>query len=275
MLKSESRIYTYLKKHLDFQRKGEKLGLSKSDYFNLLRYPGGYSQRTTIKFTGATTHFTSPYWLLHSIQEIFVDEVYKFSPTRVDPRIIDCGANIGLAAIYFKRLCPGARVIAFEPDPTIFELLQANLHERGYDDVEIINRAVWIEETVRRFEREGNLGGRFVDGTASDSEVSEVNANRLRDYLNEEVEFLKIDIEGAEYDVLRDCADRLGNVANLFVEYHVRPTEEQRLDEILLWIRNAGFRYYISEAAKNQLHPFVIKRGGVYDMQLNISCYRP
>jgi hypothetical protein len=101
-----------------------------------------------------------------------------------------------------------------------------------------------------------------------------VRAIRLRDLMDERIDFLKIDIEGAEYDVLGDCADKLENVENLFVEYHVRSSEEQHLDEILSWIRRAGFRYYINAAADNQAHPFVSKGGEVYEMQLNISCYR-
>src|SRR5690606_29753371 len=53
--------------------------------------------------------------LLHSLKEIFVEEVYKVQ-LRPNPLIIDCGANIGLSVIYFKRHFPDARVIAFEPD---------------------------------------------------------------------------------------------------------------------------------------------------------------
>jgi hypothetical protein len=63
----------------------------------------------------------------------------------------------------------------------------------------------------------------------------------LRDLLDSPVDFLKIDIEGAEYAVLKDCRDRLQNVRNLFVEYHAAPDEPQRLNEMLSWFSEAGF----------------------------------
>jgi FkbM family methyltransferase len=274
MCKPLTRAKRFVAKHVDYHRKWKDAGLSKAEYFKLLRYPGGYLQPTTVDFRGSVTHFVSPLWFLHSVQEIFVDEVYKFAPERSDPTIIDCGANIGLSAIYFKSNCPDAKVIAFEPDPSVFELLQKNVKERKLAAVDTRNAAVWIDDSRLTFEVEGALGGRLSDTVADGRTQIGVQAFRLRDLLESPVEFLKIDIEGAEYEVLKDCRDRLQNVANLFVEYHAAPNEPQHLSEILSWLSNAGFRYYISEASRLQPHPFISKGGGVFEMQLNISCYR-
>jgi len=121
---------------------------------------------------------------------------------------------------------------------------------------------------------EGALGGKLSDAAGDGRQQIEVQAFRLRDLLDSPVDFLKIDIEGAEYAVLKDCRDRLQNVRNLFVEYHAAPDEPQRLNEMLSWFSEAGFRYYISEASQLQPHPFISRGGDVFEMQLNISCYR-
>jgi hypothetical protein len=57
---------------------------------------------------------------LHGYQEIFEEECYSFNASSSYPFIIDCGSNIGLSIIYFKRQYPNARIIGFEPDPMIF-----------------------------------------------------------------------------------------------------------------------------------------------------------
>ena len=263
----------FVAKHLDFHRRWKKVGFSKAEYFKLLRYPGGHLQPSTAIFGGHATHFASPSWFLHSVQEIFIDEVYRFRPSRRDATIIDCGANIGLGVIYLKSLCPEARILAFEPDPSLCDLLTRNVQARDLTDVEVRNNAVWIDESRLSFNADGALGGRLSEDHSARRQI-EVEAVRLREFLNKRIDFLKIDIEGAEYAVLRDCRDRLTNVENLFVEYHVGSREEQRLDELLAWFSDAGFRYYISEASQLQRHPFVSKGADVFEMQLNIWCYR-
>lgn len=269
------KIQDYIKKQVYFYKDKNKLNLSKSDYFKLLRYRADYKQPMSVKFKGNITHFSSPFWFLHSIEEIFLDEVYKFFPSREDALIIDCGANIGLSVLYFKQICPNAKIIAFEADPYVFEFMEKNIKAFALSDVDLLNKAVWTEDSKLEFDAEGTVGGRLGLGEIEIKNKIEVESIRLRDYLDKKIDFLKIDIEGAEYKVLKDCADKLHNVENLFLEYHILSSEEQNLDEILLWLRNAGFRYYIKEAWENQKYPFVSKKGTVYEMQLNISCYRP
>jgi FkbM family methyltransferase len=267
------KVGTFLGKHLDFHRRWKNVGFSKAEYFKLLRYPGGYLQPSTVMFGGHPTHFASPSWFLHSVQEIFIDEVYRFLPSRRDALIIDCGANIGLSVIYFKSVCPAATILAFEPDPSLCDLLTKNIQGRDLNGVEVRNNAVWIDDARLRFDADGALGGKISYDHSAGRQI-EVQAIRLRDFLDRRIDFLKIDVEGAEYAVLKDCRDRLTKVENLFVEYHVASSEEQRLDEILTWLSDAGFRYYISGASQLQRHPFVSKGAGVFEMQLNIWCYR-
>ncbi|MET0394928.1 MAG: FkbM family methyltransferase [Chitinophagaceae bacterium] len=218
---------------------------------------------------------TDAFWFLHSLKEIFEEEVYKFECTGPAPRILDCGANIGLSAIYFKRLFPQARITAFEPDEAIAGMMRHNLAAFGYTDVAIQQTAAWTENTILKFNATGGLGGTLVEGNAAAEKVVEVKAVRLRDYLDEKVDFLKIDIEGAEADVLKDCADKLYNVERLFMEYHSAPGKPQELGELLGILKQAGFRIYIKDAWNNLPYPFLHNHyQPFYDLQLNIFAYR-
>lgn len=207
------------------------------------------------------------------IHELLLEEVYRFRSSRPDPKILDCGANIGLSIIYFKHLYPEAEIVAFEPDPQIFNILTENVRTFNFSGVTLRREAVWKEDGELNFVPDGGFGGRTepVAGTAA---ATAVKAVRLRDLLGQPVTLLKIDIEGAEAAVIEDCRDHLGNVERLFVEYHGRRDEPQQLGEMLGHLKGAGFRYHLKEAT-GIAHPFLPEeRDGAFDLQLNIFASR-
>jgi FkbM family methyltransferase len=216
---------------------------------------------------------SDPYWFLHTFDEIIHNEIYKFKVADNKPKIIDCGANIGLSIIYFKYLYPEARITGFEPDPDIFEMLKRNLQSCDHADINLYNCAVWSKNTTLSFQPDGSVGGRVVNDSSKKS-VIKVEAVRLRDFLDEPLDFLKIDIEGSEYQVLRDCGDRLNNIQNLFVEYHGGVHDSHDLHDVLRIISSAGFRYHIKESWPIN-HPFIKDtRRSTYYSLLNIFAYR-
>lgn len=268
-------MYMFFKNNIYFLKNKSKYPLSIKTYNELSQYGTGARELRTVAFNSKAIEFTSPFWFLHSVDEIFVQEVYKFLSSNPAPYIIDCGANIGLSVLYFKKMFPDAKIVAFEADPLIFGSLKRNVSQYGYSDVTLVNAAVWTEETTLTFHSEGSVGGKLELGNKAENPV-EVPAIRLMEYLKATpVDFLKIDIEGAEYDVLKDCVGSLQNIKNLFIEYHVMPDEPQHLHEMLQWISTAGFKYYIKEAWNNMDHPFMKTFKHYYQMQLNIFCYRP
>jgi FkbM family methyltransferase len=175
---------------------------------------------------------------LSSYKSIFTDRVYHFISNTECPRILDCGANIGLASIYLRSVFPKAIITAFEPDPIISVLLKKNLASAN---VEVIEAAVWNQGGEISFKADGADGGCVAPNQVG----CRVPAIRLADWLHEPVDFLKIDIEGAELPVLRDCRDLLKFVQNIAVEYHEFSNGSQNLDELLRILSENGFRYHL------------------------------
>ena len=211
-----------------------------------------------------------------SYNEIFKRGIYRFETPIESPLIIDCGANIGLSVIYFKRLFPTARITAFEADPAVFEVLSWNIRSLGIDGVQLHNKAVWNEETTLDFFSEGADAGRVTAAESNQTKTRRVEAVRLKDFLRHDsrIALLKMDIEGAETTVLRDCASQLLNVDKVFVEYHSFENQRQELHELLSILDCAGFRVYASPVAYAE-QPFVKRE--VYlgmDMQMNIFATR-
>jgi FkbM family methyltransferase len=225
----------------------------------------------TIKLFNNELTFYSREELLHSLTEIFVDEIYKQN-VQNSPFIIDCGANIGLSVIYLKQLMPNAEIIAFEPDKVNFELLKKNIESFRLSNVEIRQQAVWIKNTSLNFNSEGSLMSKITYETSPNSTI--VDAIRLKDVMIGEIDFLKIDIEGAEYKVLVDIQERLHLVKNIFLEYHGKFNQNHELNEMLQIITKFGFQYYIKEATNKYPTPFMRAPSPDYDVQLNIFGFR-
>lgn len=255
----------------------------RNPYKNLLTYKEYLRVRLMSRFSMSSTKllehkvsFSDNLGFLHSLEEIFVDEQYKFFTSKKDPYIIDCGSNIGISIVYFKQLYPLSKIVAFEPDEAIFNLLRRNIESFGLTNVDLQNSAVWTSDTILQFFPEGSLAGSLVTNTGTEKAIS-VKATDLKTFLkSKEIDLLKIDIEGAENEVLFHIADELKNVKLLFLEYHSVSGEDQKLDKILECIKSAGFRYYIKNAHDYLTHPFLNDKKDKlsFDLQLNIFCSR-
>lgn len=229
-----------------------------------------YKQR----FLNGFISFNSVPEFLHGINEIFVDNIYKLETGNKRPIILDCGGHIGLSAIYFKRQHPNALVTVFEPDAGNFEFLKNNLVSQGYGDVVLRSEAIWKENTTLVFNSETSMSSKIV--TSKEKSGVNVKAIRLRDLLNTEIDLLKLDIEGAEYEVLKDIKDKLYLIKNIFIEYHGLFAQQDELMQILQWVIDAGFNFYIKEAHNVYPQPFSrqLNEANHYDVQLNIFCFK-
>ncbi len=233
-------------------------------------------QPLTTELLGARIEIVDGLSFYYSYREIFGQGIYGFLNTAHDPVIIDGGSNIGLSIAWFKQQFPTSRITAFEADPRVFDVLQRNMHSLGHDDVELVNKALWNHEGDLEFAVEGADGGRKSTGSLEPGyrEIVRVPATRLVPWLAKPVDMLKLDIEGAEHCVLLDCADQLGQVSNIFVEYHSFAGQQQSLDEILHVLITAGFRIQVHTQFCSP-QPLIRRRTQLgMDLQLNIFGYR-
>jgi FkbM family methyltransferase len=249
-------------------------GSCEREYARLLLLHGDRQryEAQRVKFLDYEVHVPDAASFLSQFREIFADGCYRFDPAGEAPVIFDCGANIGMSCLYFKRLFPRASIRAFEADPKIMRYLQENLQANGASDVQCVRKAVWIDDRGVEFQSEGSDSGGISKGTGT----VKLESIRLKDELEAEkrVDLLKIDIEGAETEVLKDCQNSLGNVRNLFVEYHSFNRGRQELDEVLRILSAAGFRYFIQTLDVRKT-PFVNRHlDRPADMQLNVFAYR-
>ena len=184
--------------------------------------------------------------------DIFVDGALEYRADSAAPRILDCGGNVGLASLYFKRRFPAARITAYEADPALFKILRANLDANRAADVETVHAALWTSNGRVSFRAEGSDSGMIetlpgaVSGTAVD-----VPSLRLRDVIANEpggsIDLLKLDIEGAEDAVLADCEPALARVRAMVLDLHEFDPCHRQAPRVLELLARSGFTYAVDE----------------------------
>lgn len=241
----------------------------------LLKYGSGPRYREQkIHFLNYAARIPDALSFVFQFKEIFVKEYYLFESASEKPLIYDCGANIGISCLYFKKIYPGARIKAFEADPEMAAVLRENLKNNNAGDIEVIPKAIWITDDGIEFAGDGADGGSIL----AQGVKQKVDSVRLKSLLDSEerIDFLKMDIEGAETSVIPDCGDSLKKAENIFIEFHSFKGYPQNLKKIIEPLENCGFRYFI-KSEENRKRPFINKANSQnpdMDLQLNIFAYK-
>jgi len=207
-------------------------------------------------------------------REIFFNSIYSFKSTVGKNVILDCGANMGLGTLYFAVNYPDHIIYAFEPDQQIYQILQENIKTHKLANVVLLEKAVWDNEGTLEFYGDKGMGSR-ANTPYLNQEPTKIESIRLKDYLTPQVDFLKLDIEGAENIVLNDCKDHLEELGSFFFEYHNDVNKTQTLHQLLSLVIDAGFHYYIKESwTRNSPFMDTDLIGENFDMAINIFCYK-
>lgn len=171
---------------------------------------------------------------LYQFTEIFVQDDYGVGRLGASPRVIDAGANIGTFSRFALWARPDASITAIEPDPSNLKYLSDNLSVATRSRVSIVPAALAASDGSVRLS--GTQSDCLRTGQNGDREV---NAVCLASMLTEPVDLLKVDIEGAEWDVLQAAESALCGVSRVAVEVHRYEGELSHLvDLISLFQRN-------------------------------------
>ena len=146
---------------------------------------------------------------IRNFRQIFKEEEYSFVPFQPNT-VLDLGGYIGLASAYFANKYPNAKIVLIEPDPDNF--LVAQLSTRQFPNVECLQVGIWSESCYITEVRSVNndWGKRFRKITSDEKSESRIQALSIPDLMSKvgfvEIEFLKIDIEGSEKNLISDFA---------------------------------------------------------------------
>lgn len=207
-------------------------------------------QYITERHYGFDVKFRKPSYDTYVGGEVFYSDFYaidKIFNIRDNPLVIDLGAHIGLFCLKVMFLHKNARIFAYEPVNSNFELLMENIEMNQLSkNVNIFNMAVSGKSEKRKINiSKINSAGHSMLIAEDQSEQIVVNCTTLEkiflDNAINSVDILKIDVEGAEYDILYSTPPSLFvNIKNIILEYH--EYEGNTVFELIIFLQNNGFK---------------------------------
>ena len=152
--------------------------------------------------------------------DVFIDKEHEKTIQGDIANIVDCGANIGLASLYFLNKYPGAHLVAIEPESSNYEILRKNIEP--YSNTKLLKRGVWKRSCYLNIV--DNLDGNHafsVEESESETELLAISIPDLIEMFDSRyIDLIKIDIEGAEEVVFDKKEDWFKRLDNIFLEIH-------------------------------------------------------
>lgn len=168
---------------------------------------------------------------LSAIENEFNEDLMKVNELKFsqNPVIIDIGANVGIVSFYFAKKYPNAKIFAYEPHPLNYENLVKGIKTNKINNVYPFNLAVFSKSNlnVKIHLHENNTSASSVFRYLPEDPYVEVKTISLEDIIKQNgisyIDFLKIDCEGAEFDILENTDMFYKNeilIENMFIEFH-------------------------------------------------------
>jgi len=199
-----------------------------------------------------------PIRLLHVFKEIFMEECYTRRlafrlPDR--PTIIDIGANAGFFSLFAASRFFGATIIAFEPISINFKQLKRNRNLNKNACIFCRQMAVYGHsgEVLLTFDPDDSFTtaasviGKENRQKGTVKVASVTSADIFDEYQLERCDFLKMDCEGSEYDILYNCPDKyLHRVIQMALEVHQGTETNHNIESLAYYLNSHDFRTYRS-----------------------------
>tara|TARA_B100000795_G_scaffold168412_1_gene126844 strand:- start:424 stop:1224 length:801 start_codon:yes stop_codon:yes gene_type:complete len=239
--------------------------LLKSKSFDFVRNIKDKSHRvTSLNWENIKVHYRTSSSDMVLIYEILLKSKYKkeyYFPENLKPKVIfDIGGNIGITSIYLASLFPDAQIYTFEPLKENFEILKINVSQ--FKNIQAFNVGLGNENgsfKVYLSDDEENYGGvsfySEVEGNLIEP-FSECDIKNINDMVKEleinSIDLIKIDTEGAEYDILTSLEDNfLKKTSWITGELH-----GNRDFELLNHLNGLGFSISLNKEIDNRLFMF-------------------
>jgi FkbM family methyltransferase len=241
---------------------------SAKKYINLIRNINNWPHYFTAKYFDSSqdpVKFTARHQvqvevpkggIMPIFKEIFMEDLYEidFLKKRLpaDPVIVDVGANVGFFSLFMASQFPKASIYAFEPLPGNFKHLQKHFHLNPGKKLIAQNKAVSGSKgtLTLHYNPAVNftaLASMHTSFDASNTKQVEVESVSLPDIFTafslKKIDLLKLDCEGAEYDILYQCPPALfSKIDQIAMETHAGKKPDENTEALATYLRKLGYQ---------------------------------
>lgn len=222
--------------------------LLKLNYYVEIRKKEG---EASLQMFGYKVVSPSYFELLYLFREIFLDQQYLLTSKEKAPVIVDCGANIGLATLFFKKMNPMCSIICFEPNPRAYSFLKRNVESNFLQNVNLVNAGLAdvIDEIYFYIDKNNTLISSIKEERGAKDKIK-IPTVVLSDYIRgKNISLAKVDVEGAEWLILNDVikTGTINNIKEFIFEYHHNvPGSTHHLGEFLTLLEQHNYKYKLS-----------------------------
>jgi len=194
------------------------------------------------------------------LREIWVRDDYTPEGFEIprDAIVLDVGGHVGAFAVRASRMAPRGKVYVFEPTPQNFALLRQNIELNHASNVTTFNLALLGHAGSRQITLCDDQVSHSLFGGSPDRKRLEVQGISLADFMKQEnlsrIDFMKMDCEGAEFEILQECPDEvLCRIQKLAAELH--DLDEQRNRRMLAeFLKSKGFQIIADPHKEHMLY---------------------
>jgi len=201
-----------------------------------------------IKLTNGTKFIVRARTMDRSVvKEVWLHEIYNQHGITVEENdiVLDIGGHIGVFNVYAAQKAKNGKVYSFEPFSKNFERLKMHAQMNQLSNVKLINKAVAAQtgKQTLNLSPDNNTGGHSLHlKTESDNKV-EIETISLADFYQQEgitkVDFLKLDCEGAEFEIVQNNKELISQVERIILECH--PHGDKTVDGMIALLEEMGY----------------------------------
>lgn len=154
-------------------------------------------------------------------EQVFLQRDYQVKLPPAPEYLIDAGAHIGLASVYFANRFPQCHILALEPELSNYRLLECNA--KPYSNITPLRAGLWSRRASLKIKDpcSGTWSFQLKEGAVGEGDVDVITVQEAMQHIGaDRIGILKMDIEGAELEVLQTSNAWIGKIDALIVELH-------------------------------------------------------
>jgi FkbM family methyltransferase len=178
---------------------------------------------------------------------VWLIEEYKKSGFQINQNdvVIDIGAHIGLFTLYASQFCTKGSIFSFEPMKDNYQLLLENIKLNNLKQVKFFNLAVSnSNDPIKLFINDDESGHSMFSQSSQNLTVNSISLKRIFDENQiEYCNFLKLDCEGAEYEIIKNLPlSYFEKIDKMIIEYHMADSNPELLIELKKILTSQNFK---------------------------------